>query len=198
MEITTEFINENELTNMSTIYHDIQNNFKNSINVNPQLENEIEEVCNRALLNFGRSLLSFFNLKYLEMFEELARYYEYDETLFALSKSIINMFNSYFKELNDNLSLKSEKDFDELKFILEISLITVEAVIEDKDIELAYEAFFQIERSIEKEKLYIPSKRFIKEGIVEIHFLLEDPNTVQSNFKTEMVNLVINNELSNC
>lgn len=174
MEINAEFINENELTNITTVYHDIHGNFRNSINVNPQIENEIEEVCNRALLNFGRSILSFFNLKYLEMFEELARHYEYDEKLFELSKSIIQVFNSYFKELNDNLFLKNEKDFDELKFILEISLITIEEVVEDKDIELAYEAFFQIERSIEKENLYLQSKRFIESGVYELNILDEN------------------------
>ena len=148
MEINAKLINENELVNMSTVYQDIQNNFRNSITINPQMKNEINEVHNIALLNFGRSILSFFNLKYLEMFEELSAYYEYDEKLFELSKSIINIFNSYFKELNDNLFLKNEKDFEELKFILEISLITIEEIVEDKNIELAYEAFFQIERSI--------------------------------------------------
>lgn len=173
MEINAEFINENELINITNVYNDISNNFRNSIKINPQIKNEIEEVHNRALLNFGRSVLSFFNLKYLEMFEELAGFYEHDEKLFDLSKSIINVFNSYFKELNNNLSLKNEKDFDELKFILEISLITLEEIIEDKNIELAYEAFFQIERSIEKEKLYISSKRLVVPGIIEINVLNE-------------------------
>lgn len=161
MEINAEFINENELAKITTIYHDIPNNFRSSININPQIENEIKEVHNRALLNFGRSILSFFNLKYLEMFEELSRYYEYDEELLELSKSIIKIFNSFIKELNDNLFLRNEDDFDELKFILGISLITIEEIVEDKNIELAYEAFFQIERNIKKEKLYIASKRFI-------------------------------------
>ena len=108
------------------------------------------------------------------MFEELARHYEDDQKLFELSKSIIQVFNSYFKELNDNLFLKNEKDFDELKFILEISLITIEEVVEDKDIELAYEAFFQIERSIEKENLYLQSKRFIESGVYELNILDEN------------------------
>lgn len=197
MEINAEFINENELSNITNIYHDIPNNFRNSITINPQIKNEIEKVHNRALLNFGRSVLSFFNLKYLEMFEELARYYEHDEKLFDLSKSIINVFNSYFKELNDNLSLKNEKDFEELKFILEISLITLEEIIEDKNIELAYEVFFQIERSIEKEKLYISSKRFIAHGIIEVNLLNENFIIINDNSKPERITLEIKNELRN-
>ena len=32
MEINAEFINENELANITTIYQDIPNNFRNSIN----------------------------------------------------------------------------------------------------------------------------------------------------------------------
>ena len=193
MEINAEFINENELANITTIYQDIPNNFRNSININPQIENDIKEVHNRALLNFGRSILSFFNLKYLEMFEELSRYYEHDEKLFELSKSMIKVFNSYFKELNDNLFLKNERDFEELKFILGISLITLEEIVEDKNIELSYEAFFQIERSIEKEKLYFSSKRFTAPG-VELN--ISDNNCMcDENFKLETIMLELKNEL---
>ena len=192
MEINAEFINENELTKITTIYHDIPNNFRNSININPQIENEIKEVHNRALLNFGRSILSFFNLKYLEMFEELSEYYENDKELFELSNSIIKIFNAYIKELNDNLFLKNEDDFDELKFIFGISLITLEEIVEDKDIELAYETFFQIERSIEKEKLYLPSKRFIGQGF-ELNTLNED--VIQRGQSKSDYNLVIINGL---
>ena len=45
-------------------------------------------------------------------------------------------------------------DLNELKFTLEVSLIIIEAVLEDKDIELAYEVFFNIDRRIERKKLY--------------------------------------------
>ena len=195
MEINAKLINENELVNMTTVYQDIQSNFRNSITINPQMKNELEEVHNRALLNFGRSILSFFNLKYLEMFEELSAYYEYDEKLFELSKSIINVFNSYFKELNENLLLKNEKDFEELKFILEISLITIEEIVEDKNIELAYEAFFQIERSINKEKLYRSSKRFIAPGAFEINVLNENLKIIEDKSKSEKIRLEIKNGL---
>ena len=191
MEIKAEFINENELAKITTIYHDIPNNFRNSININPQIENEIKEVHNRALLNFGRSILSFFNLKYLEMFEELSKFYEYDEELFELSKSIIKIFNSYIKELNDNLLLRNENDFDELKFILGISLITLEEIVEDKDIELAYEAFFQIERSIEKEKLYLPSRRFIGSGF-ELNTFNDDLEIQIGQSKSDFNVVIIN------
>ena len=47
------------------------------------------------------------------MFEELSAYYEYDEKLFELSKSIINVFNSYFKE--DNFNDLVELDFVEVR-----------------------------------------------------------------------------------
>ncbi|MBR6993929.1 MAG: hypothetical protein IKH85_07630 [Methanobrevibacter sp.] len=183
MEFNVELINENELNTISTIYQDIPSNFKNSITINPQFNNEIEEIYSRALLNLGRSILSLFNLKYLEMFEELARYYEHDDRLFELSKSIIRIFNSYFKELNDNLFLKNEKDFDELKFILEVSLITIEEVVEDKNVELAYEAFFQIERSIEKEELYKKSTKFIIPNLCEFNIydgnIMSDRNIIK-------------------
>ena len=54
----------------------------------------------------------------------------------------------------DNRDIKNEDDLNELKFILDISLIAIEGVLEDKDLPLAYETFFQIERKITREKLY--------------------------------------------
>ena len=191
MELITEFINENELGTFTTIYNDIQNNFANSININPQLKNDIEEVYSRALLNISRSTLSIFNLKYLEIFENLADYYKYNEELLDLSKSLIHIFNVYFKELNDNLNINHEKDFDELRFILEISLITLEEVIEEKNIELAYEAFFQIERSIEKENLYKKSITFSKPGEYEFKFLLDESSDTNSHDKFDFENVVV-------
>ena len=95
MEINTKFINENELVNMTTVYRDIQSNFRNSITINPQMKNEIEEVYNRALLNFGRSILSYYNLKYLEMFEELSAYY--DLTQDEEFKKLFDTFNTFPK-----------------------------------------------------------------------------------------------------
>ncbi|WP_298523447.1 hypothetical protein [uncultured Methanobrevibacter sp.] len=174
MEINTELINENELSNMITFYNNIQNNFENSILINPQFENEIEKIYNRSLLNLSKLALNLFNLKYIEMFEELADYHKNNSEMFDFSKSLIKIINSYFEELNDNLNIKNQEDFDELKYILEISLILMEGVIEDKDIELAYETFFQIERRIEKYKLYDDSITVVKEGDFELKFTITD------------------------
>ena len=115
MEITTNLINEEEFINMAIIYNDIQNYFGNSINLNPQFVNEINAVYKRAFLNMGKSMLSVFNLKYLEMFEQLAEHYKCNEELYDLSISLLNVFNEDFKQLNDNLDVQNEKDFNELK-----------------------------------------------------------------------------------
>ena len=141
-------ITDNELS----IYNNIDINFKNSINLNSNLKNDIENVYNKTLLNLAKSYLSLFNLKYFEMFEELAGYYKNDEKLYDFSKSLSEYMIQYFRELNDNLDIKNEDDLNQLKFILDISLIAIEGAVEDKDLPIAYEAFFQIERKITKEK----------------------------------------------
>ena len=87
--------------------------------------------------------------------------------------------------------MRNEDDFDELKFILGISLITLEEIVEDKNIELAYEAFFQIERSIEKEKLYLPSRRFIGPGF-ELNTLDDDLEIHIGQSKSDFNVVIIN------
>ena len=89
------------------------------------------------------------------MFNFLAQVYEEnDEELIDFADSLITIINSYFKELDSNLNIKSQSDLEELKYILQISLILMEEVQESKNIELAYESFFQIERRVEKHHLY--------------------------------------------
>lgn len=144
------------------IFNNINNSFKYSISLNPLLENEILNIYKRTLLNSGKLTLNIFHLKYLELFENLVKENKNSEDLFELSDSLIKIIDFYFDKLDNNLFIQSPKDLEKLKNILEISLILMEGSVDNLDIELAYESFFQVERRIEKEKLYKKSLEIIK------------------------------------
>lgn len=144
------------------IFNDINNSFKYSISLNPLLEKEIFNIYKRTLLNSGKLTLNIFHLKYLELFENLVKENNNSEDLFELSDSLIKIIDLYFEKLDNNLFIQSPKDLEKLKNILEISLILMEGSVDNLDIELAYETFFQVERRIEKEKLYKKSLEIIK------------------------------------
>lgn len=144
------------------IFNNINNSFKYSISLNPLLEKEIFNIYKRTLLNSGKLTLNIFHLKYLELFENLVKDNNNSEDLFELSDSLIKIIDFYFEKLDNNLFIQSPKDLEKLKNILEISLILMEGSVDNLDIELAYESFFQVERRIEKEKLYKKSLEIIK------------------------------------
>lgn len=135
---------------LDDIADNLKNDFKYAINTNPELENDIEEICNRNLLNEGKTILSRFHLKYILIFEELAK----RNSLFEFSEDLHLNINSYFKHLDNSLSIKNSTDLKELKYILAFSEIMLGNIIEDNDISLAYESFFQLERRIKKKKLF--------------------------------------------
>ena len=152
MEFKT-VIDEDELTKISNLYDCIEDNFKESVMINSKFKKKIENAYSLALLNIARADLSLFHLKYLEMFESLAGHYRYNEEMYELSDSLTRFIDSYFKKLNDNMDIKNMDDLNEVLFILKISSICIEAVLEDMDIELAYEVFFNIDRHVNKKNL---------------------------------------------
>lgn len=168
-------INENDLNSINQFYSDISTNFNNSIKLNYKFKKEIEDIYARTLLNFGKSALSIFHLKYIMMFESLAEYYDDDEELVEFSNSLISVINDYFEDLNSNLNIKSKHDLDNLNYIINISLFLLEEVMNDKNIELAYESFFQIERKINKKKLYKKSDN----SKMEISIRFNNDNSIE-------------------
>ena len=109
------------------------------------------------------------------MFESLAEYYDDDEELVEFSNSLISVINDYFEDLNSNLNIKSKHDLDNLNYIINISLFLLEEVMNDKNIELAYESFFQIERKINKKKLYKKSDN----SKMEISIRFNNDNSIE-------------------
>lgn len=139
---------------IDAMYDDIDYSFQESIKLNEDLREVIEDVYKLALLNMGKVALSNFHLKYIGMFDKLVNKSENNQELYNLSSSLSSSINSYFLNLNSNLYIKDKTELIKLKNILEVSLILMEGVIEDNDVDLAYESFFQIKRRIKKGNFY--------------------------------------------
>lgn len=178
-------IAEYDLNNINNFYSNISTNFKSSINLNQKFKKNIEDAYARTLLNFGKSALSMFHLKYIIMFEELAEYYEDDEELIEFSNSMISVINNYFEDLDSNLNIKTKHDLENLNYILNISLFLLEEAINDKNIDLAYESFFQIERKINAKKLY---EKLNKDFSIKFTIKI-DQHTNNSNTSTSNINI---------
>ena len=153
MEFEHELVSEIEMFKMSSLCNNIQDNFKCSININPQFEYEIGDLYKRTIINFAKTTINMFNLRYMEMFDNLANSND-DEEIIDFSETLLGFINSFFKKLEQKIVVNSEKDLIELRYVLEVSLILMDGVIEDNDIELAYESFFQIKRRLKREHLY--------------------------------------------
>ena len=128
--------------------------FEDIININSNFEKEMNNIRLRALMNIGKLALNLYNLEYMDMLNELSKFYQSDDNLLEFADSVMNIINLYFKELDSCLSIKNNNDLDELTFILQLFSIDLEEVIESKNIELAYGSFFNLERRITKYGLY--------------------------------------------
>lgn len=174
------------------IADNLKNDFKYAINTNPELENDIEEICNRNLLNEGKTILSRFHLKYILIFEELAK----RNSLFEFSEDLHLNINSYFKHLDNSLSIKNSTDLKELKYILAFSEIMLGNIIEDNDISLAYESFFQLERRIKKKKLFDQFESYnIQHGNYEFKIDIKPIEPIELKNEFESQNLEVTYEL---
>ena len=149
MEIKDEYIDEAEILNITSI----ENDFEKSITMNPEFRDKITDTYNLTLLNLTRAYLSLFHMKYLKMFESLARHHSCTDELKEFSDTMCELIDPYFKYVNENIKITSADDLDEVKFTLTISSIIIEAALEDMSIDLAYEVFFNIDRAFERKKL---------------------------------------------
>lgn len=129
---------------------DILSSFKYSLRINPNLEDEINSGYKRIFLNIGKTEVSIFNFKYLTMFESLAKKNEGNENtnLEKLSKSMIKYMGDYFRELDVYLNIENKKELDDLNYILKLSSFVLDDAIEEEDVELAFESFFQLKSRI--------------------------------------------------
>ncbi len=132
------------------IYENIDVTFSKSIEFNPKLFFEINKVYKRTLNNKAKFILGCFHLNIFDSLEAIVRTTnESDDFILDLSEFIAN----YFDKIDYELNICSLQEFDEFIHVLKLSSIIIEDAVEENDMELFFEAFYQIQSRFKKENL---------------------------------------------
>ena len=129
---------------------DVEIHFSKSIEFNPKLNLEIRKVYQRTLNNRAKFILGCFHLNVFENLESIVRNTnESDDFILDLSEFIAD----YFDDADSNLNIKNLKDFDEFLVDLKLSSIILNSALEENDMELIYESFYQLKSRLQKDSL---------------------------------------------
>lgn len=132
------------------VYENIEVNFPKSIELNPKLLREINKVYERTLNNQAKFILGCFHLNIFDSLESIvANTCETDDFILDLSEFIAD----YFDKMEYDLQVNSLKEFHEFMHILKLSSIIINDAVEENDMELIFEAFYQIQSRFKKEFL---------------------------------------------
>ena len=136
------------------VYENIEVNFSKSLEFNPKLLSEINKVYKRTLNNRAKFILGFFHLNIFDSLETIVRNTdEVHDFILDLSEFIAD----YFDKMEFELNINSLKEFNEFIHILKLSSIIINNAIEENDMELIFEAFYQIQSRFKKEHLVAES-----------------------------------------
>lgn len=134
------------------VYENIEVNFSKSLEFNPKLLSEINKVYERTLNNRAKFILGFFHLNIFDSLETIVRNTdESDDFILDLSEFIAD----YFDKIELELDINSLKEFNEFIHILKLSSIIINDAIEENDMELIFEAFYQIQSRFKKEHVTV-------------------------------------------
>ena len=174
----------NDVINFN-IYENIDVTFSKSIEFNPKLFFEINKVYQRTLNNRAKFVLGCFHLNLFESLETIVRTTkESDDFILDLSEFIAN----YFDKIDQELNICSLKEFDEFIHVLKLSSIIIEDALEENDMELFFEAFYQIQSRFKKEKLVNSYIYFNHNFISNGHYLYEKENVQE--FSTTLKDII--------
>ena len=152
MMFNMEMISQ-EVTNFD-IYENVEVNFSKSLEFNPKLLSEINKVYKRTLNNMAKFILGFFHLNIFDSLETIVKNTdEVDDFILDLSEFIAD----YFDKIEFKLDIISLKEFNEFIHILKLSSIIINDAIEENNMELIFEAFYQIQSRFKKEHLVAES-----------------------------------------
>ena len=136
-----------EVTDLN-IYENIDVNFSKSLEFNPKLLSEINKVYERTLNNRAKFILGIFHLNIFDSLESIVRNTdEPDDFILDLSEFIAD----YFDQMEFELEINSLNEFNEFMHILKLSSIIIDDAVEENDMELIFEAFYQIQSRFKKE-----------------------------------------------
>lgn len=165
------FFDEN--VEMENLFEDLNNSFKLSLEINPNLENEIEKVCLRTLNNYARFIIGGFQLTLFRRAEQLIRL-SYDENSIDLIKRFTDYMGDFFDEIFLKIRICDMDDLHQLKYILTLSSLLINDALDENNAELAFESFYQMESRIKRhfplnQKFVYDSKSpyFIRCNVIE-------------------------------
>ena len=173
------------ISNIEDEFHSFESSeitFSKSIEYNPQINNEIKKVYSRTLNNQAKFFIWCFHLNIFNTLERIIRNTNNpDDCIFDLSDFIAK----YFDEVEKDLNIKNTKDLNELISILKLSSIVVDDALDENDMELIYESFYQIESRLKKEKLIMNElgKKHMTYDVIDINYEFHDAtlNSIKNN-----------------
>ena len=142
-------------------YEKISQNFRNTLEIKPEIEKEITSTYENTLSEYAKITLNMIKLEYFKMFENLIEFHGKKKESLEFSDLLIDFIIPYFDKLENRLNIKNKRDLEELTYILDLSLIIMEDAVKNKDFEMAHESFFQIERRVQRSNLI---KKSVKES----------------------------------
>ena len=132
-------------------FDNVDKNFSKSISINSKLSNEIKTVYQRTLNNRAKFFLSTFQLNIFNVVENIVNNsVDYEDDFI---EDLTDFISIYFKKTDQNLNIKNKKDFNEFIIILKLSSLILKNAVIDKDFDLIYESFYQIQSRLKKENL---------------------------------------------
>lgn len=124
--------------------------FNVSLEINPQLEFEIKKVYNRTLDSYIKYILGGFHLNLIKKVDQMVNN-DRNEEIEELILDFTNFIGVFFDEKYHSLKCNNFDELDDLMYILKLCSIMVVDALEEDDVELAFESFFQIESRINRE-----------------------------------------------
>jgi len=139
-------------------------NFKYLIKEDKHFKNEITKISKRLYNHKAHSSINFYHLKYFELFNQLL---EKNESLLSSKIWVKENFDILFDEIEREIIIENETQFEKLSLILEISNILLNESIEENNEEIFLESFFQLKSRIKKYFKY--EKTVYDYGNFEVH-----------------------------
>ena len=150
------FFDEN--VEIKNLFEGLEYSFKFSLDINPNLENEIKKVYLRTLNNYARFILGGFQLTLFKNAEQLIRL-SCDEDSIDLIKRFTDYMGYFFDEVFLKIRIENMDDLEQLKYILTLSLLLINDALDENNVELAFESFYQLESRIKRH--FSLNKKFI-------------------------------------
>ena len=154
------------------VFENVEINFSKSIEFNAGIDPEIKKVYRRTINNRAKFLLGCFHLNIFNSLEYIINNTnEVDDFILDVTEFIAE----YFDNIEFSLNITNIEELNEFTYILELSSILIKSALEVNDMELIYEAFFQIESRFKKANL-------VNENISELYLHIYSMDFIEINY----------------